>query len=75
MADDLTRQSKPTRAEKTAADWIRPSGGYDQYRKGDAERERRLPPGGRYSGDYGRTVGTPRTSKGKRGSRRGGSGR
>jgi hypothetical protein len=72
MADGAERQSKPTRAERTAADWIRPGGGYDNYRKGDAERERRLPPGGRYSGDYGRKVGSKRAS---RKSGRGGSGR
>lgn len=37
---------QPSFAEKTAADWIRPGGGYDQWKKGDAEREKRLPPGG-----------------------------
>ena len=41
------RQAEPsTLAEKTAADWIRPGGGYEQWKKGDAEREKRLPPGG-----------------------------
>lgn len=39
-------KDKPSLAEKTAADWIKPGGGYDEYKKGDAEREKRLPIGG-----------------------------
>jgi hypothetical protein len=39
-------QPEPSRAEKTAADWIRPGGGYDEWKKGDPEREKRLPIGG-----------------------------
>ena len=37
------QQAEPTLAEKTAADWIRPGGGYEQWKKGDPEREKRLP--------------------------------
>lgn len=34
-----------TYAEKTAAEWIKPGGGYDQWKKSDPAREAQLPPG------------------------------
>ena len=40
------KRAEPSLAEKNAADWNRPGGGYDQWKKGDAEREKRLPVGG-----------------------------
>jgi hypothetical protein len=33
-------------AQRNAAEWRKPGGGYDQWRKGDAQRERDLPIGG-----------------------------
>ena len=33
-------------AEKNATDWNRPGGGYDEWKKADPEREKRLPIGG-----------------------------
>lgn len=40
------RQAEPSPAEKTAADWNKPGGGYDQWKKDDPAREKALPPGG-----------------------------
>ena len=40
------KDKAPTQAEKTAADWIKPGGGYDQWKKDDPAREKVLPPGG-----------------------------
>jgi hypothetical protein len=45
----------PSLAEKTAADWIRPGGGYDEWKKGDPAREQRLPIGGMEPADEGET--------------------
>jgi hypothetical protein len=36
---------KETVAQRTAARWNMPGGGYDQWKKGDAQREKDLPPG------------------------------
>ena len=38
-------KSKQTRAMKTAAKWNMPGGGYDQWKKGDPQREKDLPIG------------------------------
>jgi len=32
-------------AKKTAANWNKPGGGYDQYKKGDPAREKAMPVG------------------------------
>ena len=42
----LKAKRKPSLAEKTAADWTKPGGGYDQWKKDDPAREKRLPIGG-----------------------------
>jgi hypothetical protein len=42
----LKAKPKQSTAEKNAADWTRPGGGYAEWKKGDAAREKRLPIGG-----------------------------
>ena len=45
-------KAKKSVAEKTAADWIKPGGGYDKWKKDDPQREKKLPPGADYPKGY-----------------------
>lgn len=55
-------------AKKTAAAWNAPGGGFDQFKKGDPQREKDLPPGaplpvGSTPGNYGNTPAQPKVPK------------